>query len=88
MIGRLNHIAIAVPEPGAASAKYRDLLGAQVELLEPLGEDSPIAAFLAKSPSGGMRDCESPRIDLPAYYNFSGLAPIGVETPSRCTPGR
>ena len=26
----------------------------KVELLEPLGEDSPIAAFLEKNPSGGM----------------------------------
>lgn len=77
MIGRLNHIAIAVPDLAAASAKYRDLLGAdvgppqalpehgvtvifidigntKVELLEPLGENSPIAGFLAKSPGGGM----------------------------------
>ncbi|QQR36249.1 methylmalonyl-CoA epimerase [Devosia oryziradicis] len=77
MIGRLNHIAIAVPDLTAAAAKYRDLLGAhvgqpqalpehgvtvvfidtgnsKVELLEPLGEASPIAAFLDKNPSGGM----------------------------------
>jgi len=77
MIGRLNHIAIAVPDIAAAAAKYRDLLGARVgqpqvlpehgvtvifidtgntkvELLEPLGGSSPIAAFLDKNPSGGM----------------------------------
>ncbi|MDB5614404.1 MAG: mce [Devosia sp.] len=77
MIGRLNHIAIAVQDLAAASAKYRDLLGARVgqpqalpehgvtvvfidtgnakvELLEPLGDSSPIAAFLAKNPLGGM----------------------------------
>ncbi|WP_323013892.1 methylmalonyl-CoA epimerase [Devosia sp.] len=77
MIGRLNHIAIAVPDLAAAMARYRDLLGGRVsavqvlpehgvsvafvdtgntkvELLEPLGADSPIAAFLAKSPNGGM----------------------------------
>ena len=77
MIGRINHIAIAVADLGAAASKYRDLLGAhvgqpqalpehgvtvvfidtgnsKVELLEPLGEDSPIAAFLAKNPNGGM----------------------------------
>jgi len=77
MIGRLNHIAIAVPDLAAASAKYRDLLGAhvgqpqalpehgvtvvfidtgntKVELLEPLGATSPIAAFLARNPAGGM----------------------------------
>lgn len=77
MIGRLNHIAIAVPDLEAAAARYRDRLGAhvgqrqalpehgvtvifidtgnsKVELLEPLGEGSPIAAFLEKNPSGGM----------------------------------
>lgn len=77
MLGRLNHVAIAVPDLGAASAVYRETLGASVtapqalpehgvtvvfidvgntkiELLEPLGENSPIAAFLAKNPSGGM----------------------------------
>jgi methylmalonyl-CoA/ethylmalonyl-CoA epimerase len=77
VIGRLNHVAIAVPDLAAASALYHDALGAEVsepqtlpehgvtvvfinlpntkiELLEPLGEASPIAAFLAKNPSGGM----------------------------------
>lgn len=77
MIGRLNHIAIAVPDLTKATAKYRDLLGAsvsapqalpehgvtvvfvdtgntKVELLEPLGENSPIAKFLEKNPDGGM----------------------------------
>ena len=77
MLGRLNHVAIAVPDLEAATATYRDTLGAKVtmpqalpehgvtvvfidvgntkiELLEPLGEGSPIAAFLAKNPSGGM----------------------------------
>lgn len=77
MIGRLNHVAIAVPDLAAAAAKYRDLLGAEVhhpqalpehgvtvvfvtlenakiELLEPLGDNSPIAKFLDKNPGGGM----------------------------------
>lgn len=77
MLGRLNHVAIAVPDLAAATATYRDTLGAKVsqpqalpehgvtvvfvdlgntkvELLEPLGEASPIAGFLAKNPSGGM----------------------------------
>ena len=77
MLGRVNHIAIAVPDLAAATATYRDILGARVsqpqplsehgvtvvfveldntkvELLEPLGEESPIAAFLDKNPSGGM----------------------------------
>ncbi len=77
MIGRLNHVAIAVPDLEAASAQYRVALGAKVgapqdepdhgvtvvfielpntkiELLYPLGDDSPIKAFLEKNPAGGM----------------------------------
>lgn len=77
MIGRLNHIAIAVPNLDAATATYRDVLGAvvsqpldqpehgvtvvfvelanaKIELLHPLGADSPIAKFLERSPSGGI----------------------------------
>ena len=77
MLGRLNHVALAVPDLAAASAAYRDTLGARlsapqalpehgvtvvfvdvgntkIELLEPLGDASPIAAFLEKNPSGGM----------------------------------
>lgn len=77
MIGRLNHVAIAVPDLARASAQYRDILGANVsppldlpehgvttifvevqntriELLQPLGEHSPIAAFLVRNPSGGI----------------------------------
>ncbi len=77
MIGRLNHVAIAVPDIEAASTLYRDTLGANVslpealpdhgvttvfvdlantriELLHPLGEDSPIARFLERHPSGGV----------------------------------
>jgi methylmalonyl-CoA/ethylmalonyl-CoA epimerase len=77
MIGRLNHVAIAVPDLPAAMALYRDALGAvvgtpqdepahgvtvvfitlpntKIELLHPLGPDSPIAGFLAKNPSGGI----------------------------------
>ena len=77
MIGRLNHVAIAVPDIAAGAALYRDTLGARVtpvtpqpehgvsvvfielpntkvELLEPLGENSPIAAFLKNNPTGGI----------------------------------
>jgi methylmalonyl-CoA/ethylmalonyl-CoA epimerase len=77
MIGRLNHVAIAVPDLAAATAKYRDTLGAKVsapvplpehgvttvfvelpntkiELLEPLGANSPIAKFLERNPDGGI----------------------------------
>jgi methylmalonyl-CoA/ethylmalonyl-CoA epimerase len=77
MIGKLNHIAIVVPDLAAATAVYRDTLGAHVsaplelpahgvttvfvelpntkiELLEPLGETSPIRKFLEKNTTGGM----------------------------------
>lgn len=77
MIGRLNHVAIAVADLAAASAKYRDTLGAEVsaavplpehgvttvfitlpnskiELIAPLGENSPIAKFLERNPEGGV----------------------------------
>lgn len=77
MLGRVNHIALAVPDLEAAVARYRDGLGAtvsvpqplpehgvtvvfvafdntKVELLEPLGENSPIASFLTRNPDGGM----------------------------------
>lgn len=77
MIGRLNHVAIAVPDLQAGMAVYANTLGAKVtppeeqpdhgvtvvfielpntkvELLEPLGENSPIANFLEKNPAGGI----------------------------------
>jgi methylmalonyl-CoA/ethylmalonyl-CoA epimerase len=77
MIGRLNHVAVAVRDIAKASKVYRDTLGAEVssqvaqpthgvttvfitlpntkiELLEPLGENSPIAKFLERNPDGGI----------------------------------
>ena len=77
MIGRLNHVAIVVPDLEVAAANYRDTLGAKIsdpldlpdhgvttifvelpntklELLHPLGDDSPIQKFLEKNPGGGM----------------------------------
>jgi len=77
MIGRLNHIAIAVPDLAAASTLYRDTMGAtvsapldlpehgvttvfvelpntKIELLHPLGNDSPIEKFLGKHQAGGV----------------------------------
>jgi methylmalonyl-CoA/ethylmalonyl-CoA epimerase len=77
MIGRLNHVAIVVPDLTVAATLYRDALGARVsgphplpahgvtvvfvelpnskiELLHPLGDDSPVRGFLDKNPSGGM----------------------------------
>ena len=77
MIGRLNHVAIVVPDLATASRVYHDALGAcvspplplpahgvtvvfvelpnaKIELLEPLGAESPVRGFLDRNPSGGM----------------------------------
>lgn len=77
MIGKINHIAIAVPNIIAAAATYKNILGAHVsdphclpeqgvtivfvtlpnnkiELMEPLGKDSPITNYLRKNPAGGL----------------------------------
>lgn len=80
MLGRLNHVGVAVPSIDAAKATYRDLYGvpesamtetrelaaqgvkfafvnvanSQIELIEPLGESSPIRRFLEKNPRGGQ----------------------------------
>jgi|SRR6516225_1941953 methylmalonyl-CoA/ethylmalonyl-CoA epimerase len=77
MIGRLNHVAIVVPDLAAARELYRRVLGAcvsepralpahgvtvvfvelantRIELLEPLGDASPVHGFLERNPAGGM----------------------------------
>lgn len=77
MIGKLNHVAIAVPDLKAAARTYRETLGAKVsepvpmpehgvttvfvelpntkiELLSPLGANSPIERFLERNPAGGV----------------------------------
>ena len=77
MIGKLNHVAIAVPDLSAAAEQYQTTLGAKVgdpvgekdhgvtvvfielpntkiELLHPLGSNSPIQGFLDKNPNGGI----------------------------------
>ena len=46
MIGRLNHVAIAVPDLAAAAAKYRDLLGAHVHHPKDLPEHGVTVVFV------------------------------------------
>jgi methylmalonyl-CoA/ethylmalonyl-CoA epimerase len=46
MIGRLNHVAIAVPDLDAAAAKYRDLLGAEVSPPQVLAEHGVTVVFV------------------------------------------
>ncbi len=99
MIGRLNHIAIAVPDLDAAASTYRDVLGAEVsdptplpehgvtvrfvdlpntriELLQPLGEDSPLASFLERNPGGGLHHVCYEVEDIDAARD--GLAEAGA----------
>ena len=77
MLGRLNHVAVVVPDLLAAADRYRKDLGAavrapqalpahgvtvvfvdlpntRIELLEPLGDASPIRGFLERNPAGGL----------------------------------
>ncbi len=107
MIGRLNHVAIAVPDLDAAVAQYRDLLGAKVsppapqpahgvttvfvdlpntkiELLHPLGEGSPIAAFLERHPGGGIHHLCYEVLDILAARDrllAAGARVLGDGTP-------
>jgi methylmalonyl-CoA/ethylmalonyl-CoA epimerase len=107
MLGRVNHIAIAVPDLATATATYRDTLGAKVsdaqalpehgvtvvfvelpntkvELLEPVGEASPIAAYLAKNPSGGMHHVCYEVVDILAARDkltAAGARVLGDGTP-------
>ncbi|XP_048185289.1 methylmalonyl-CoA epimerase, mitochondrial [Perognathus longimembris pacificus] len=76
-VGRLNHVAIAVPDLPKTMAFYRNVMGAKVseavplpehgvsvsfvdlgntkmELLHPLGDESPIEGFLKKHKAGGI----------------------------------
>lgn len=45
-LGRLNHVAIAVPDLEKATALYRDVLGAQVSATVPLPEHGVYTVFV------------------------------------------
>lgn len=107
MIGRLNHVAIAVPDLDAAAATYTDVLGATVsepkeltefgvvvrfvelpnthiELMQPLGDDSPIASFLERNKSGGMHHICLEVDDVAAARDrlkAAGARPLGDPRP-------
>ena len=90
MIGRLNHVGIAVPTIEEGQALYSDLFGAtritdkralpeqgvwvsfvslpnaEIELIAPLDDKSPVAGFLAKNPKGGQHHVCFEVEDLPA----------------------
>ena len=107
MLGRLNHVAIAVPDLAKGAEVYRMMLGAtvsapqaepahgvtvvfielpntKIELLEPLGEASPIKAFLEKNPSGGIHHVCYEVADIIAardHLKASGARVLGDGTP-------
>lgn len=114
MIGRLNHVAIVVPDLAAAAALYRNTLGADVsdpidlpahgvttvfvhlenaniELIHPLGEESPIAAFLTRHPAGGMHHVCYEVPDIIAARDKlvrEGARPLGDGEPSPGAHGK
>ncbi len=109
MLGRINHVAIAVPDLEAAVATYHDTLGTKVsepmdlpregvttvfvdfagetthvELLQPLGESSPITKFLERNPGGGMHHVCYEVDDIIAardHLNGEGLRVLGDGEP-------
>ncbi|EYD72641.1 methylmalonyl-CoA epimerase [Limimaricola hongkongensis] len=114
MIGRLNHVAIVVPDLDAAAARYSGPLGAtvsapqalpdhgvrvvfvelpntKIELMEPLDDGSPVAGFLAKSPSGGMHHVCYEVDDIAAARDrlvASGARVLGDGTPKTGAHGK
>lgn len=113
MIGRINHIAIAVPDVEKAAMHWRDVLGADVsvveslpehgvrivfvnapngkiELMEPLGEASPIAMFLQRNPDGGMHHICYEVSDISAacdHLTAKGARVLGNGTPKKGAHG-
>ena len=114
MIGRLNHVAVAVPDLAAAVRTYAEGLGAvvsdpqdlpehgvtvvfvtlpnsKVELMAPLGPDSPVAAFLARNPGGGLHHMCFEVGDLQAARDRlvgQGLRVLGSGEPRTGAHGR
>ncbi|NTB99213.1 methylmalonyl-CoA epimerase [Agrobacterium tumefaciens] len=108
MLGRINHIALAVPDLAAAAERYRTSFGAivsepqalpehgvtvvfvhfdnsKVELLEALGERSPIATFLTKYPDGGMHHICYEVVDIFAacdHLRAAGARVLGDGNPT------
>jgi len=65
MIGRLNHVAIAVPDLAAAMATYRDAMGAQVSEPEDLPEHGVTVVFV-----------ELPNTKIELLHPFGENSPI------------
>ena len=108
MLGKLNHVAIAVVSVEAAAKQYKNILGAKIsktldlpshgvktifveldntkiELLEPIGDNSPIKKFLLKNPAGGMHHIcyEVPNIkEASTKLKLQGATILGSGKPS------
>lgn len=85
MIGRLNHVAIAVPDLAAATMRYRDLLGAEVGAPQVLAEHGVIVAFvtLANSRIELMTplDSDSPVAGFLERHPQGGMHHVCYEVP-------
>ncbi|NKD76496.1 methylmalonyl-CoA epimerase [Haematospirillum sp. H1815] len=114
MIGRLNHIALVVPDLEKASRFYQDTMGAsvtaslhlpdhgvsvvfvelpntRVELLHPLGDDSPIRSFLTDHPEGGMHHmCYEVRdlLAVSRHLKAQGMRILGSGEPKTGAHGK
>jgi methylmalonyl-CoA/ethylmalonyl-CoA epimerase len=114
MIGRLNHVAVAVPDLERAARVYRDILGAEVsapvdlhehgvttvfvtlpntkiELISPLGRDSPIEKFLQRNPDGGIHHVCYEVDDIIAARDklrVAGVRVLGDSEPQRGAHGK
>jgi len=114
MIGRLNHVAIVVPDLAVAASLYCETLGAQVsapvalphhgvttvfvelentkiELLHPLGAESPVARFLERNPAGGVHHICYEVSDIIAArerLKAQGARVLGPDEPKEGAHGR
>jgi methylmalonyl-CoA/ethylmalonyl-CoA epimerase len=85
MIGRLNHVAIVVPDLAAAAARYRDLLGADVHHPRDLPEHGVTVIFVTlenskielMTPSGD----NSPVAKFLAEHPNGGMHHVCFEVP-------
>lgn len=73
------HDPIPMPQQGVTVC-FVDTPNSQVELLEPLGEDSPILKFLQRNPQGGQHHLAFEVMDIGearAFYEGQGKRILG-----------
>lgn len=92
MIGELNHVAIAVPDLAAATAKYRDLLGAHVSTPQALPEHGVTVVFVeldnSKIELMAPLDADSPIAKFLAEHPQGGIHHICFEVPDLAQAAR